>query len=141
MERLGELNRFRKPEPVNVIKCLNCGTINKIPDDYTAFRCQKCYILIKVSTPNTSKKKFKEHNCWICFDTGLIEFKKQIDGILYTSSCRCTCKAGERWSRTIPTWDKVVGCPNANLIAKKNRDKAYKDWKELWGNDSDEQGA
>jgi hypothetical protein len=120
VERLGDVLTSREmPAASNTIKCQRCGAVNEIPDKKTAIRCKDCYMFIRLGNPKN--RVFVKHNCWACLDTGLIEYEKQVDSILYKSNCRCTCDAGKKWPLDILTWDRVVGCPNIKFFEKKNK--------------------
>lgn len=123
VERLGDVLANRQmPQFSSVIKCQRCGTVNDVSENQGALRCKRCNLFISVAAPK--RKTFAKYNCWACFDTGLIEYEKQVDSILYKSNCRCTCAAGNKWPSDILTWDKVIGCPDARKLAERNKEKA-----------------
>ena len=136
MERLEGVFAERKisnaSKVVKTIKCLRCGTINDIPENGATIRCRGCYMLIRFS--NSARHVFRKYNCWACLDTGLLEFEKQFDNLIYASNCRCTCDAGKKWPSDIPTWNRVIGCPDIKFFEQKNKKPIEERKEELRGN-------
>ena len=79
--------------------------------------------ILKASTDidNVNYEKKREYTpCEICEGKGVVRYYKilQENGYEYDFACRCTCKNGEYYSKSIPTFEELGIQPEERLVMK-----------------------
>lgn len=112
----------RKP---GIETCRNCGVSVIFKENQWRQRCPSCGITITIPRHKVIRitKTVNPPACFLCHDTGMIQYLAQSNDNLYDYSARCNCRAGqERRETGIPTADQVKDTmPDLRWLAQKNR--------------------
>ena len=95
-------------------KCNNCGQIVNWSEKQFKKNCSKCGQVMIRST----KIPQQPTKCYLCFDTGYVSYKCQIDGFPYTYGGACPeCEAGQNIKNDHIPWvqDTVYAPPIASI--------------------------
>lgn len=127
MKHIGEsLPELRGIKP-DAEKCVVCGTIVRFYENEYKKPCEYCgtWVFERKRKTNTKEKKM---GCWICLDTGIVEYTVQNDGQPYRYSARCSCPKGMSWSSSIPLLEQCEHAPRHEFLELRNRQILGKVW-------------
>jgi len=101
------------------VKCGVCGNNVRFYDDQYRVNCPKCGTSINFKKAREVQCK-KEYSCWVCMDTGIVEYPIQVDGTIYSFAARCACPKGMKYPATIPLLNQCKAAPRAEFIELRN---------------------
>jgi hypothetical protein len=104
-------------------KCCECGEEWQWKDGQWRQFCT-CGMVI-VRDIKTSLAKEKEPACWLCMDSGFIDYRVQKDDSAGEYVCGCVC--GSNNNKGIPKLTEAMYAPSKEYIYTRNR----KNWEEL----------
>lgn len=116
-------------KPYDEVECVVCHHKVRFYEDEYKKPCDYCGIWVfdKVKRPqnnyNTQKQRDEEEQkCWLCFDTGIVEYQVQHNMGLYTYIARCTYPEGLKLPSTIPLLSECQLAPKPEFIELRNRE-------------------
>lgn len=104
-------------------KCMKCGAEVEFAEDQWRKPCQFCGTVITISQTSVKKSdEKKEIQCFICMDTGLINYEAQNGGMLDEYVARCYCSKGElRKEVGIPAVSEVQNIADLRYMSAQNK--------------------
>lgn len=103
----------------NSERCGQCNNTISWSENQFKKHCSKCGAVV-IRSSEIPKQTTK---CWICFDSGLVEYDSYMDGLVYHFGAACVCEKGQNYlCESVPRIDQVLMAPPVSAILQRNKE-------------------
>jgi len=133
-------------KPYDEVECVVCHHKVRFYENEHKKPCNYCgtWVFDKTRRPSANAEgelqqedEKEDEKCWLCFNSGIVEYQVQHNMGLYTYVARCICPAGLKLPSSIPSLSECELAPKAEFIELRNRKICGLVWESKEGGTSD----